>query len=52
MNKTKAEHMIISAYDLEKISHDKYLGFILCLRYLAKTDMTLRKMMSNEGLIH
>lgn len=49
MNKTKAEHLIICAYDLENKNHDKYLGFISCLKYFAHTDKTLRKMMQSEG---
>ena len=52
MNKEKAESLIISAYDIEKKNHDKYLGFKLCLSLLASTDKTLRRMMKNEGLIH
>lgn len=51
MNKDKAEHLIICAYGLEKKSHDKYRGFILCLKLLAVTDRTLKKMLQNEGII-
>jgi len=51
MNKEKAENLIVCAFDLWNKNHDKYLGFIYCLKLLAITDKTLSRKMKKEGLI-
>ncbi len=56
MNKTQSEQLIVEAYKMEAHSnqskHDKYLGFVQCLKILARTHPALRKMMQSEGLIN
>ena len=51
MTKAKAENLIMCAFDLDNKSHQKYLGFIHCLKLLAITDKTLSRKMKSEGLI-
>ncbi len=48
--KDRMEALIIQSYDLAEKNHEQYLGFLKCLRTLAKTNMTLRKVMKSEGL--
>ena len=50
--KDRMDALVIQGFHLEENNKDQGRGFFKCLNQVAKTNMTLRKVMKSEGLYH